>query len=290
MDSTVASVTIEKALQTVAQNFKDAGIPSARLDARVLLAHILEVPPSSLLPGDQRELSHKQLHLFDGVARRRLSREPVSHILGIREFWGRDFAVSKDVLDPRPDTETLIEAVLNFWPAEQAGRVLDLGTGSGCILLTLLAERPDLMGVGIDQSSGALRMARRNASSLGVLDRADLQRGDWLTGIRETFDIVVSNPPYIPGAEIDELEPEVARFEPRIALDGGRDGMDAYRRILSALPDVLGPDGRAFFEIGMGQHDDFTTIAEANGLSTLAGHNDLAGVQRVMVVEHARQA
>jgi len=289
MDSTVTSVTIEQALQSVARNLKDAGIPSARLDARVLLAHVLEVPASSLLPGDQRELSHKQLHRFDGVARRRLSREPVSHILGTREFWGRDFAVSKDVLDPRPDTETLIDAVLNFWPQDKEGRVLDLGTGTGCILLTLLAERPELTGLGIDQSSSALRMARGNAASLGVADRVELQRGDWLVGIREQFDIVVSNPPYIPGAEIEALEPEVSRFEPRIALDGGQDGMDAYRRILSALPAVLNRNGRAFFEIGMGQHDDFAVIAEANGLSILPAHNDLAGIQRVMVVEHARQ-
>ncbi|UWQ17159.1 peptide chain release factor N(5)-glutamine methyltransferase [Jannaschia sp. M317] len=215
--------------------------------------------------------------LAAAVARRSL-REPVSHILGLRAFWKHDFEVNGDVLDPRPDTETLVEAAL----AEPFGRVLDLGTGSGCILLSLLDERPDATGLGTDISEAALAVARRNATRLGIPNRAELRQGDWLSGIEGTFDLIVSNPPYITATEMADLHPEVHRWEPHLALTPGGDGLDAYRILTRDAPEHLTPGGRFMVEIGHQQAPAVTALFQAAGLAEIRVLDDLAGKNRVV--------
>jgi len=223
---------------------------------------------------------------------RRVRREPMAYILGEREFWGRPFKVSPAVLVPRPDSETVIEAVLGLVAdRSRALRILDLGLGSGCLLLTLLQEYPQASGVGLEASDQALAIAQYNADALGVVDRARLVAGDWREpGWTETlggpFDLVVSNPPYIAGAVIDGLMPEVARFEPRLALDGGGDGLDAYRLIASAGRRLVGAAGLLVVEVGDGQATAVKGLFAAGGLTPLAPWKDLGGIERVVPAKH----
>ncbi|WP_339949018.1 peptide chain release factor N(5)-glutamine methyltransferase [uncultured Albimonas sp.] len=206
-----------------------------------------------------------------GLAKR-LSRQPMSQIMGAREFWGRRFEVGPDVLDPRPETETLIAAALEG-PAPR--RILDLGLGSGCILLTLLAEWPGAAGLGVERSPAALAVARRNAEALGLAGRAELQPGDWFDAVRGRFELVVSNPPYIPEREVEALDPEVRGWEPFAALAGGEDGLAAYRAIAAGLDGALAPEGRAILEIGAGQEDEVEAIFAERGFALRAAHRDL---------------
>jgi release factor glutamine methyltransferase len=223
---------------------------------------------------------------------RRVRREPMAYILGEREFWGLTFKVSPAVLVPRPDSETVIEAVLGLMPdRSRAWRILDLGLGSGCLLLTLLREYPQARGVGLEASSEALAVAQQNAGALGVGERARLVGGDWRQpGWTETlggpFDLVVSNPPYIDSAAIDGLMPEVARFEPRLALDGGGDGLDAYRLIAAAGLQLVVSGGHLVVEVGEGQAVDVRHIFAAAGLAPLAPWKDLGGIERVVPAKH----
>ncbi len=209
---------------------------------------------------------------------RRAAREPVSHILGRRAFWRHDFAVCADVLDPRPETETLVEAAL----AAPFARVLDLGTGSGCILLSLLADREAATGLGTDASEAALAVARRNAASLHVAGRAAFVRADWLSGIDGTFDLIVSNPPYVAEAGMAGLAPEVRDWEPRMALTPGGDGLDAYRTIARDAPSRLAPGGRLMLEVGAGQAGSVAALLTAAGLIGVGTVRDLDGRERVV--------
>jgi len=212
----------------------------------------------------------------------------MAYILGEREFWGLPFEVSPAVLVPRPDSETVIEAVLGLMPdRDRAWRILDLGVGSGCLLLTLLREYPRAGGVGIDASTEALAVTQHNAEALGVAGRARLVAGDWRRAgwaeeLDGPFDLVVSNPPYIGSAAIAGLMPEVARFEPRLALDGGPDGLDAYRLIAAAGPKLVAPGGHLVVEIGEGQAVDVKTLFTEAGLTPLASWKDLGGIERVV--------
>jgi release factor glutamine methyltransferase len=220
---------------------------------------------------------------FGGVIERRLAGEPVSRIVGVREFYGRPFRIDRSTLDPRPDTETLIEAALALVDRRTPLKLLDLGTGSGCILVTLLAELPHATGVGIDKSLAALEVARANALDLGVADRAGFIADDWLDGVEGTFDLVVANPPYLTTAEMAGLARDVGDYDPAGALDGGPDGLAAYRRIVPRLRDVLRPGGIALFEVGHTQAEAVSRLlAEAGLAPEKRPWPDLAGRPRVV--------
>jgi release factor glutamine methyltransferase len=223
---------------------------------------------------------------------RRVRREPMAYILGEREFWGLPFKVTPAVLVPRPDSETVIEAVLSLLPdRDRAWRILDLGVGSGCLLLTLLRQYPKALGVGLDASPEALAVATENAAALGVGDRTTLVQGDWrrpewTDRLGGPFDLVVSNPPYIETTALDGLMPEVASFEPRLALDGGRDGLDAYRAIAAAGRELVAPDGHLAVEAGQGQALEISSIFSAAGLTPLSPWKDLGGIERVVAAHY----
>jgi release factor glutamine methyltransferase len=227
-----------------------------------------------------------------GYVARRVRREPMAYILGEREFWGLSFKVSPAVLVPRPDSETVIEAALALLPDRRwAWRILDLGVGSGCLLLTLLREYEAAHGVGLELSGDALAIAQANAEALGVSCRAELRPGDWRQpdwqdGLGGPFDLVVSNPPYIPAGELSGLMPEVAQFEPGLALDGGCDGLDAYRAIVAAGPRLVAPGGYLLVELGQGQAPEIAELFRSAGFKVEGPWKDLAGIDRVLGATH----
>jgi release factor glutamine methyltransferase len=239
-----------------------AGLTAAALAARL-----------DALPGAEERAR------FEAAVARRAARVPLSQITGSRDFWGRAFRVTPDVLDPRPETETLVAAALEG-PAP--GRLLDLGTGSGCLLVTLLAEWPESTGVGVDRSRAALAVAAENARAHGVAERATLLAGDWYAPVSGRFDLIVANPPYITEAEHAGLAPELRLHEPRGALVGGPDGLDAYRAIAAGAPDRLAPGGRLLVEIGAGQAEAVARIFRAAGLDPAPPRTDLDGRPRVI--------
>jgi release factor glutamine methyltransferase len=279
----MSGTNVRSLLLAAEQHLAAVGVSSARLDAKLLLADALSVEPGWLF-------THPDFVIEDAapfLARleRREKREPVSHILGKREFWSREFVVGPAVLDPRPDSETLIAAILKRLPDHKAPLLLlDLGTGSGCLLLTLLGELPNARGLGLDQSEEALAIARSNAERLGLAGRVEFQKGDWNIPLSlDRFDIVLSNPPYIPSDDIAGLEEEVRRYEPLAALDGGMDGLDAYRAITRQLPSLLKPSGLVAFELGIGQEQAVAHLLEAAGLQNIECENDLAGIARCLL-------
>lgn len=263
-----------------------AGIDSAALDARLLLGIVLgrddAVLPHETLAGWTAE----QGGAFDALMERRLAGEPISRIRGWREFWSLRVALSPDTLDPRPDSETIVAAALS-WAGQRGGwmRLLDLGSGSGALLLACLSELPRASGIGIDISAGAVRAATANATRLGLGDRASFVEGNFedpdIGG--HGFDLVLCNPPYIPLAEINGLAREVTGFDPLLALDGGDDGLASWRRVMPRIADGLAPGGRAFVEIGAGQQAQVTAIAMAAGLQPVDDADDMAGIVRCLV-------
>ncbi|TCP63248.1 [protein release factor]-glutamine N5-methyltransferase [Rhodovulum bhavnagarense] len=269
-------MTGSQALARAVARLRAAGVPDAPRDARRLLAHALAIDPGRLTLVLPDPLEEGAANRFAAATLRRAAREPVSHIIGSRAFYGRDFGVTRDVLDPRPETETLIAAALSA-PFET---VLDLGTGSGCILLTLLAERPGATGLGVDISEAALAVARDNAARLEV-GRADFHRADWFAGITGRFDLIVSNPPYIARDEMQGLAPDLLH-EPRGALTDEADGLNAYRAIAGGVGHHLAPAGRLLVEIGAGQAAGVGAIFVAAGLEIRAVHPDLDGRDRVV--------
>ena len=268
------------ALAAAVRRLRAAGVPDAPRDARRLLAHALGIAPDRLTLHLAEDLPAGAEAAFEAALSRRERREPVSHITGRRAFYGRDFLVTRDVLDPRPETETLIEQALS----KPFSRVLDLGTGSGCILLTLLAERPEATGVGVDLSEAALAVARRNAGALEIA-RADFARSDWCAAVEGRFDLIVSNPPYIAADEMPGLAPEVRDWEPEMALSPGGDGLDAYRAIAACAPAHLAPGGRLMVEIGPTQGAAVSALFRAAGLENVAIHSDIDGRDRVVCAE-----
>jgi len=263
-----------------------------RFEARLLLARAAGLSVEQLVARGAEPAPETVVAGLRALTARRVRREPMAYILGEREFWGLRFEVSPAVLVPRPDSETLIDAALSLMPQRtQPWRILDLGVGSGCLLLSLLREYPDATGIGLDASEAALDVARGNALALGVAGRAHLVRGDWRCpgwerALAGPFDLVVSNPPYIEASTIDRLMPEVARFEPREALDGGPDGLAAYHRIAAAVAILIAPGGHLLVEVGEGQAIDVSRIFEMAGLAVRALWKDLAGIDRVV---HAQQ-
>jgi len=252
------SETIDVLLKSAETRLRQAGIPNPRLDAQVLLSHVLDVPREHLIRDAHLNVEAALIDAFEKLILGRLSRKPISHLTGHREFWSLDLEVTPDTLDPRPDSETVVDAALRLIPTRQAPiRILDLGTGTGALLLALLTELPQASGIGLDKSAAALEVARRNAARVHLSDRAEFLNADWgipgwFEDLPGPFNLVVANPPYIPTAQLAALQPEI-HAEPRLALDGGADGLDAYRRIVPPLPSLLIPGGGIVIEVGMAQ-------------------------------------
>jgi release factor glutamine methyltransferase len=266
------------ALAEGAARLKAAGVPDPARDARRLMAAALGLAPDRLVLAPEA-LAEPAAAAFARMVGERARFRPVSQIVGARAFWGRDFLVSAAVLDPRPETETLVALAL---AGPRAASVLDLGTGSGAILVTLLAEWPEARGLGIDIDPAALAVAAENAARHGVAARAAFRRGDWTEGLAARFELVVANPPYVAAAEVETLAPDVRDWEPRHALTAGPTGLEAYVRIAAGLPAVLAPGGRALLEIGAAQGDAVAELLRRAGLSRVAVHPDLDGRDRVV--------
>jgi release factor glutamine methyltransferase len=275
-------ISTSAALTLITQQLAAAGIEEPRREARILLAAAEGVSAGGLLALDEVDEAK-----FMPLLHRRAAREPMAYILGRREFWGLDFAVSPATLIPRPDTETLIEAVLGAGVKPRT--VLDLGTGTGCLLLAALHEFPQAFGVGVDLSPQAAALARGNAATLGMADRAALLAANWAEALApgQNFDLVLSNPPYIEAAEVAGLMPEVARYEPLSALAGGADGLDAYRAIIAALPRLLAPNGLAVLELGAGQAISVVELAAAAGFSCTT-RQSLDGIERAALLTRCK--
>jgi len=280
------ATSLAEAQQEVGRQLAAAGIPEPRREARLLVAAATGLSAAALIADPARAIGESEAGCLAELTRRRAEREPLSRILGWREFWSLRFALGPETLDPRPDSETLIEAALDWAGSRRAEplRVLDLGTGTGCLLLALLSELRAAQGLGIDASAGAVAIAAANAAALGLADRARFRTGSWGDGLSDRFDIVLCNPPYIPAGEIPGLEPEVARFDPWLALSGGADGLDSYRVLARQLPGILAPGGRAFIELGAGQAAAAGALFEAGGLAVLACRSDLEDIPRCLVL------
>ena len=270
--------TLGQALAPAIAALRAAEVPDAPGDARILLAHAAGIAPDRLTLHLPDGATAEVLARFDGLIARRVAREPVSHLTGARLFWGRRFRVSRDVLDPRPETETLVAEAL----AQPFARVLDLGTGSGAILLSLLAERPGARGLGTDLSPEALAVARQNAADHDLSGRAEFAQGRWFAPVTGLFDLIVSNPPYIAQAEMADLLPEVRLYEPHLALTPGGDGLDAYRAIAAGLAPHLALGGRVMVEIGWQQGAAVRSLLQDAGLTDLRVIRDLDGRDRVV--------
>lgn len=264
------------------QALREAGIAESRREARMLLAHALDCTTESLLREPHAEVAPASASRFQELLTRRTGREPMAQITGHAGFWTLDLEVSAQTLIPRADSEALIEALLAAGVAPR--RILDLGTGTGCLLLAALAEFPEATGIGIDLVPAAAALARRNAGRNALADRAVFVVGHWADAIRGRFDAILSNPPYIESGAIAGLMPEVSRHEPASALDGGDDGLEAYRTICSQLPRLLTSAGIAVLELGEGQGAAVEAMAEAAGLRVLGGRADLGGITRALLL------
>jgi release factor glutamine methyltransferase len=262
-----------------------AGADAPRTDARLLIAKVLAIASHQVVTEGARALTDDEFARIEDFLKRREGREPLARILGGQEFWSLSFAVTADTLIPRPDSETLVEAALAYLkPLKRPLRVLDLGTGTGCLLLSVLHELPEATGIGVDINPGAVSAATANAAALGLADRATFMVGDWAMHMEGRFDAVLANPPYIADDAIAALEPEVARFEPRLALAGGPDGLQAYRCIAAELPRLMAHGSHAFIEIGEHMLDSVTALFAGNAFQVTESKADLAGIPRCIVV------
>jgi release factor glutamine methyltransferase len=280
--------SIDAARRTLTTRFAAEGIDSAALDARLLAGAALHLDLTGLIAQGARQLTREEADRLDAFALRRIAGEPVARILGTKEFWGLPLTLSADTLVPRPDTETIVEAALEILRAEDRGndalRIADLGTGTGAILLALLTELPNATGIGTDLSAAAIGTATANARHLGLASRTEFMVSDYAAGLSGAFDLIVSNPPYIRSADIAALAVDVRDHDPHLALDGGPDGLDAYRRIAPQAAELLSPGGLLMLEIGQGQDEDVARLVTAAGL-TAAGavRTDLAGIGRAVM-------
>ena len=278
--------SVSEAISLLAQAFHTAGIEAADVDGRLLVGHALHLDRARLIAQSDRILEAREINVISALAARRLKREPVSRILGQKEFWSIALAITPDVLVPRPETETVVEGALDF--VVRGGlrmeklRILDIGTGSGALLLALLRELPNATDTGTDISTGALKVARENAARCGVEGRCTFVVCDIASVVEGPFDLLVSNPPYIAHNEITSLAPEVKNYDPTVALDGGDDGLAAYRAIAADPKRLLAPGARMFVELGAGQEAAVRDLFTNVGLIAGIARTDLAGIPRVL--------
>lgn len=276
--------TVGAVLAAATERLKQADVAETpRLDAILLLEQASGLNVDRIRLDPSIPLAPQTVAAFEALLLRRLAHEPVSKIIGFREFWSLTFRTSRDVLDPRPDSETLVAGVLAAIPDRHAAlRLVDFGTGSGCLLLSLLHELPNATGLGIDVSPPALKIAQQNADALGLTERAAFRLGSWGKGIEERFDILISNPPYIESGVVPGLEPEVADYDPLLALDGGADGLDAYRALIPDMAHLAGKHAFAALEVGMGQDVAVSSLLADAGFGSIAVLSDLGGIGRVV--------
>jgi len=281
-----AGQTIDAARRALTARFRQEGIDSAELDARMLAGAALGLDLTGLIAATTRTLTRGEALALENFMQRRLAGEPVARILGVKEFWGLTLQLSPATLVPRPDTETVVELALEIWRSEHRGepqRIADIGTGSGAILLALLFEWREATGVGTDISSAALQTASDNARRLGFAPRAAFVSCNYTAALSGVFDLIVSNPPYIRSADIAELDREVREYDPRDALDGGVDGLDAYRAIVPEAARLLAPGGTLIVEAGCGQSGPISQLMSASGLMPVHSPKaDLAGIPRAI--------
>ena len=280
--------SLDEARRDIRARLEAAGIESPELDARLLLGEVLQLDLTGLIAGAARTLNADEAMRLESFVQRRIAGEPVARIFGHKEFWGLPLALSPGTLVPRPDTETIVEAALSLLKEDgrinDRLRIADIGTGSGAILLALLSELPNAQGIGTDINPDALRTAAGNAAALGLNKRARFIQCDYASALEAPFDLIVSNPPYIPSRDIDGLAIEVREHDPRLALDGGADGLDAYRVIVPAAFELLAPGGVVVVEVGQGQAKDVARLMAEKGLdSGLPTKADLNGIQRAVM-------
>jgi release factor glutamine methyltransferase len=286
-----AGTSRAEALKLLVERFRRPELGDPAREARLTLCAAANLQPAALIAAPDAPLGAAAARLEE-FAVRRLSGEPLSKIVGRREFWGLALSISPDVLDPRPETETIVEAAVALFAERRQDqlRVLDLGVGSGALLCALLHEFVNARGLGVDISATAAEVAGRNVSACGVGGRADIRVGSWTDGVVGPFDLIVSNPPYVRTNEVESLGREVRHFDPRLALDGGIDGLDAYRAIFPQAARLLAPDGWLLVEMGAGQASDVLAIAAKAGFLERSTRRDLAGVERVVVARTPRRA
>ncbi len=288
-------MTLAELIKNAIETLRQSGADNPRLDAHILTAFALGLERAAIAAQTERPVTAAETQAIMALMTRREKGEPVGRILGKREFWGLSFGLNEATLEPRADTETVIEAVLGIRDSgfgiredfprirNLESRILDLGTGTGCLLLALLHEMPRASGIGIDISARAVAQAALNAKTLGLEGRAAFRVGNWAEGIEETFDIAVSNPPYIPSKDIPGLMKEVRDFDPPLALDGGADGLDPYRIALPQLFGILKPGGIAAIEIGIGQARAVTDLFSKHGFIDVAVWKDLSDIDRCVI-------
>jgi release factor glutamine methyltransferase len=287
----LAQPTLHSMQRFLSQKFEALGIETAALDARLLIQHAAAINHAAFIRDASRPMGPAELEALRPLVARRMAREPISRILDKAEFWSLPFNLSADTLDPRPDTETLVELALELYPPKTTRtlKLLDLGTGSGCILLSLLSEWSAATGVGADISASALAMADQNARTLGLEGRAAFVRSNWFEMISGQFELIVSNPPYIPTAEIETLSAEVAQYDPMAALDGGPSGIEPYKLLFEGAPQHLAPGGWLIVEFGCGQLEEIYQLLEASPLGRIMKQRevraDLAGIDRCLAVQ-----
>ena len=285
LDGLTPDTSRRQAMRLLAEAFTKAGIEDATIDARLLLCAAAGFDHSALIRDPDLPIEEEAAELALAMARRRLAREPVSRILGERSFWSFDLLVTPAVLDPRPDTETVVDGALELL-AERQGEalsILDLGTGSGALLCALLDVFPQARGLGVDLSKEACAVARENLARCDLAPRGQVRQGSWEAGLPGPYDLVVSNPPYIETAALAGLDPEVRLYDPPLALDGGPDGLTAYRDICALLPGLVAPGGFAIFEVGLGQAEAVAALLSSQGFENVRAKRDLAGVERAIM-------
>ncbi len=281
---------LSEALKTATLEFKLAGLDTPQLDARLLLQSVMAMDQSALIFASEQELTDEQAQKFNEFIKCRLMHRPVHRIVGEKEFWGMRLKISDAVLDPRADTECLVEAVLAHLDQQQGKnaeyRIADIGTGSGAIILALMGELPNAIGVASDISEEALKVAKHNAARHGLVARISFLQGSYLGPLSGRFDVIVSNPPYISTSDILALEPEVRDNDPQISLDGGGDGLDAYRALIGESAMLLKPKGRVFFEIGHDQASAIAQLASQSGWHDVRISKDYGGNDRIFAASH----
>ena len=273
--------TFTNAMEKAKNLLQLAGIHEPQREARLLLSYVTGLPMSRIFTNPDTELNSVEHKAFDGLVSRRLNHEPISHLLGTREFWSLNFLVGAQVLDPRPASETLVETAFKYFNDQNASfSVLDLGTGSGCLVLSVLSERPHAGGLGIDVSSAALGIARQNAILQSLSERVSFKYGDWAKNLYGEFDLILCNPPYIAAHEMNNLASGIINFEPSISLFGGVDGLSAYRKLSDDIAKLLSPKGIAIIECGQGQSESVNQILKKAGLTQIDTNKDISGITR----------